>query len=66
MGDKTGFHGPVTFISKLTSHRIDPLFSHSSEAASSLNVCVAEIGETPFSRSRSLLCLLWIKSKEDY
>ena len=27
----------------------DPLFSHSSEAVCSLNVCLAEIGETPFS-----------------
>ena len=31
----------------------DPLFSHSSEAVSSLNVCLAEIGETPFSQSRA-------------
>ena len=31
----------------------DPLFSHSSEAVSSLNVCLAKIGETPFSQSRA-------------
>lgn len=31
----------------------DPLFSRSSEAVSSLNVCLAEIGETPFSQSRA-------------
>ena len=31
----------------------DPLLSHSSEAVSSLNVCLAEIGETPFSQSRA-------------
>ena len=31
----------------------DPLFSHGSEAVSSLNVCLAEIGETPFSQSRA-------------
>jgi len=30
----------------------DPLFSHSSEAVSSLNVCLAEIGESLFSQSR--------------
>ena len=28
------------------------LFPHSSEAVSSLNMCLAEIGETPFSQSR--------------
>ena len=33
----------------------DPLFSHSSEAVSSLNVYLAEIGETPFSHSRARL-----------
>ena len=31
----------------------DPLFSHSSEAVSSLNACLVEIGETPFSQSRA-------------
>ena len=31
----------------------DPLFSHASEAASSLNMCLAEIGETPYSQSRA-------------
>ena len=31
----------------------DPLFSHGSEAVSSLNVCLAEIGETPLSHSRA-------------
>ena len=31
----------------------DPLFSRGSEAVSSLNVCLAEIGETPFSQSRA-------------
>ena len=31
----------------------DPLFFHGSEAVSSLNVCLAEIGETPFSKSRA-------------
>ena len=31
----------------------DPLFSYSSEVVSSLNVCLVEIGETPFSQSRA-------------
>ena len=31
----------------------DPLFSHGSETVSSLNMCLAEIGETPFSQSRA-------------
>ena len=31
----------------------DSLFFHSSEAVSSLNVCLAEIGETPFSQCKS-------------
>ena len=31
----------------------DRLFSHGSEAVSSLNVCLAEISETPFSQSRA-------------
>ena len=31
----------------------DLLFSHGPEAVSSLNVCLAEIGETPFSQSRA-------------
>ena len=31
----------------------DPLFSDASEAASSLNMCLAEIGETPYSQSRA-------------
>ena len=31
----------------------DPLFFRNSEAVSSLNVCLAEIGEKPFSQSRS-------------
>ena len=31
----------------------DPLFCHGSEAVSSLNVCLAEISETPFSKSRA-------------
>ena len=31
----------------------DPLFCHGSEAISSLNMCLAEIGETPFSKSRA-------------
>ena len=31
----------------------DPLFSQGSQAVSSLNVCLAEIGETPFSQSRA-------------
>ena len=30
----------------------NPLFSHGSEAVYSLNVCLAEISETPFSQSR--------------
>jgi len=29
----------------------DPLFCHGSEAVSSFNVCLAEIGEPPFSKS---------------
>ena len=31
----------------------DPLFSHGSEVVSSLNVCLSEISETPFSQSRA-------------
>ena len=31
----------------------NPLFLHGSEAASSFNVCLAEIGETPPSKSRA-------------
>ena len=31
----------------------DPLFFHSSEAVSSLNACLVEIGERPFSQSRA-------------
>ena len=31
----------------------DPLLCHGSESVSSLNVCLAEIGETPFSKSRA-------------
>ena len=31
----------------------DPLFSDASETASSLNVYLAEIGETPYSQSRA-------------
>ena len=30
----------------------DPLFCHGSEAVSSFNVCLAEIGETPPSKSQ--------------
>jgi len=31
----------------------DPLFCHCYEVVSSFNVCLAEIGETPFSKSRA-------------
>ena len=44
------FNPPTLPSSQATES--DPLFSHGSEAVSSLNVCLAEIGETPFSQSR--------------
>ena len=31
----------------------DPLFCHGSETASLFNACLAEIGDTPFSKSRA-------------
>ena len=39
--------------SELDPPKYDLLFSQGSEAVSSLNVCLAEIGETPFSQSRA-------------
>ena len=40
------FDPPTPTSSQATES--DPLFYHGSEAVSSLNVCLAEIGETPF------------------
>ena len=43
---------PPTLPSSQTTES-DPLFFHSSEAVSLLNLCLADIGETPFSQSRA-------------
>ena len=43
---------PPTLLSSQATQS-DPLFSHSSEAVSSLNACLVEIGERPFSQSRA-------------
>ena len=43
-------HSPTSSTSSETN---EPLYFQTSEAVSSLNKCLAEIGETPYSQSRA-------------
>ena len=43
----------LLLLAHMQATESDPLFSQGSEAASLLNVCLAEIRETPFSQNRA-------------